>query len=120
MKKQISLALLSICVLFSAAVMAQEKEDKSKRPSPPAKAEGVADGAKIAIDYSKPSAKGRKMIGGNEPFGKVWRTGANAATKIKLTDTIVMEKHKVLPGEYSLFTKPGVNEWTVILNQTAQ
>jgi len=41
-------------------------------------------------------------------------------TKIKLTDTILMEKHQVLPGEYALFTIPGANEWTVILNKTAQ
>jgi len=74
----------------------------------------------ITITYSRPNLKGRKIFGETEPYGIVWRTGANAATKIKLTDTIVMEKHKVLPGEYSLFTKPGVNEWTVILNQTAQ
>jgi hypothetical protein len=74
----------------------------------------------ITITYSRPNVKGRKVFGETEPYGIVWRTGANAATKIKLTDTIVMEKHQVLPGEYALFTIPGSNEWTVILNQTAQ
>src|SRR6185295_14041039 len=74
----------------------------------------------ISITYSRPNVKGRKIFGETEPYGMVWRTGANAATKIKLTDTIMMEKHQVLPGEYALFTIPGPDEWTVILNQTAQ
>jgi hypothetical protein len=64
--------------------------------------------------------KGRKIFGETEPYGIVWRTGANAATKIKVTDTIMMEKHIVVPGEYSLFTVPGPNEWTVILNETSE
>ena len=74
----------------------------------------------ISITYSRPNVKERKIFGETEPYGLVWRTGANAATKLKLTDTIMMEKHQVLPGEYALFTIPGENEWTVILNQTAQ
>jgi len=74
----------------------------------------------VSITYSRPNVKGRKIFGETEPYGLVWRTGANAATKIKLTDTVTMEKHQVLPGEYGLFTIPGPNEWTVILNQTAQ
>ncbi len=74
----------------------------------------------VSITYSRPNVKGRKIFGETEPYGLVWRTGANAATKIKLTDTITMEKHQVLPGEYALFTIPGPGEWTVILNQTSQ
>lgn len=74
----------------------------------------------VTISYSRPNVKGRKIFGETEPYGLVWRTGANAATKIKLTDTIAIEKHQVLPGEYALFAIPGPNEWTMILNQTAQ
>src|SRR5215470_2337366 len=74
----------------------------------------------ITITYSRPNVKGRKIFGETEPYGIVWRTGANAATKLKLTDTIMIEKHQLLPGEYAVFTIPGPNEWTVILNQTAQ
>src|SRR5262245_46455464 len=73
----------------------------------------------ITITYSRPNVKDRKIFGGMEPYGKVWRTGANAATRIKLTDTIQMEGQALAPGEYSLFTIPGTNEWTVIINQTA-
>ena len=52
------------------------------------------------------------MFGAIEPYGIVWRTGANAATKIKLTDSITIEGHPLAPGEYALFTIPQANEWT--------
>jgi hypothetical protein len=74
----------------------------------------------ITVAYSRPNVKGRKIFGETEPYGLVWRTGANAATRITLTDTIMMEKHPVVPGEYALFTIPGAKEWTVILNQTSK
>ena len=74
----------------------------------------------ITVAYSRPNVKGRKIFGETEPYGLVWRTGANAATKITLTDTIMIEKHQVIPGEYALFTIPGDKEWTVILNQTSK
>jgi hypothetical protein len=73
----------------------------------------------ITITYSRPNVKGRKIFGGIEPYGIVWRTGANAATKIKLTDTVSIEGHALAPGEYALFTVPSANEWTVIFNKTA-
>ena len=105
------------CALTS---MAQEKDDKSKRPSPPAKTEGVADGAKLVIDYSKPSAKGRKMLGGIEPFGNVWRTGANEATTFEVDRTVKIEGKELPKGKYALFTIPGENEWTIIFNKTSE
>ncbi|MEO5564358.1 MAG: DUF2911 domain-containing protein, partial [Chitinophagaceae bacterium] len=74
---------------------------------------------RITVAYSRPNMKGRKIIGGIEPYGIVWRTGANSATKIKLTDTVTIEGHLVAPGEYSLFTIPGAKDWTIIFNKTA-
>jgi hypothetical protein len=74
----------------------------------------------ISITYGRPNLKGRKIFNNIEPFGQVWRTGANSATILKLTDTVIMEGHKVLPGEYALFTIPGATEWTVIINKTAK
>jgi hypothetical protein len=101
--------------------MAQKKsEDKSKRPSPPAKAQGTIDGAKVVIDYSTPSAKGRKMLGGIEPFGKVWRTGANEATTFDVDKNVKIEGKDLPKGKYALFTIPGETEWTIIFNKTAE
>jgi len=74
---------------------------------------------RIMITYSRPNTKGRKIIGEIEPYGLVWRTGANSATKVKLTDTVEIEGHPLAPGEYALFTIPRANEWTVIFNKTA-
>ncbi|MES2808514.1 MAG: DUF2911 domain-containing protein [Bacteroidota bacterium] len=74
----------------------------------------------IDITYGRPNLKGRKIFNNIEPFGVVWRTGANSATIIKLSDTVLLEGNKVLPGEYALFTIPGSNEWTVIINKVAK
>jgi Protein of unknown function (DUF2911) len=71
----------------------------------------------ISVKYYRPNTKGRKIFDGMEPYGIVWRTGANNATVIKLTDTIEVEGHTVAPGAYSLFSIPGADEWTIIFNK---
>ena len=75
---------------------------------------------KITITYSRPNTKGRKVFGDLEPFDKVWRTGANSATVIKLTESVNLNGKIVPAGEYGLFTIPNPTEWTVILSKTAQ
>ena len=92
-------------------------QDKSKRPSPPAVAEGSIDGVKIKVDYSAPSAKGRKMLGGTEAFGKVWRTGANEATVFETDNPAKIEGQALAAGKYELFTIPGEAEWTIIFQK---
>ncbi|QEM12784.1 DUF2911 domain-containing protein [Mucilaginibacter rubeus] len=72
---------------------------------------------KINLTYSRPDVKGRKIFGGMEPYGTVWRTGANSATVIKFTDEVSLEGNKVPAGEYGLFSIPGENEWTIILSK---
>ncbi|MBS1559436.1 MAG: DUF2911 domain-containing protein [Bacteroidetes bacterium] len=114
-----SLLLLVVVSLFSITTYAQ-KDDKSKRSSPPAKAEGTAGGAKIAINYSSPSVKGRKIFGGLEPYGKVWRTGANEATTFTVDKDVKIEGKTLAKGTYALFTIPSENEWTVIFNKNAK
>ncbi len=68
------------------------------------------------IVYGRPSKKGRKMIGEKEPYGKVWRTGANETTEIKLYRDIKFGNLLLKAGTYSLYTIPGKDEWTVIFN----
>ncbi|PAW93044.1 hypothetical protein CKK33_05865 [Mucilaginibacter sp. MD40] len=75
---------------------------------------------KISITYSRPNVKGRKIFGGINPYGQVWRTGANAATTINFTENVVIEGHKVAPGTYSLFSIPNKDVWTIILNKTVK
>jgi hypothetical protein len=74
----------------------------------------------ITLTYSRPNVKGRKMLGGMEPYGKVWRTGANSATVIKFTDDVTLEGHKVPAGEYGLFSIPNADKWTIILSKTSK
>src|SRR5579872_5934581 len=61
---------------------------------------------KITITYSRPSVKGRVIFGGINPYGQVWRTGANAATTITFSENVIIEGHSVMAGTYSLFTIP--------------
>lgn len=75
---------------------------------------------KITVKYSRPNTKGREIFGALEPYGQVWRTGANNATAITFTEDISLEGKKVPAGEYALFTIPGKNEWTIILNKTVK
>ena len=78
---------------------------------------------KIEIVYSRPSLKGRPVFGKGTllaPYGQVWRTGANGATKVTFSDAVTIGG-KVLPaGPYGLFTIPGENEWTIIFNTNSK
>ena len=99
-----------------AAVLYTVAQDKPL--SPPATVEGKIGAANVKITYCQPSARGRKMLGGKEPYGQVWRTGANEATTIEFDKPVKLEGKDVPAGKYSLFTIPGENEWTIILNIT--
>jgi hypothetical protein len=116
--KNIAIIVMLSVVFLSTKTDAQNL--KIPQPSTLQKIEQDLGLGQVTIAYSRPNVKGRKMFGAIEPYGIVWRTGANAATKIKLTDSITIEGHPLAPGEYALFTIPQANEWTVIINQTAQ
>lgn len=109
--------LLSIGLPLLAAAQAQDL--KIPQPSTTQRIEQEFGLGTVSITYSRPNTKGRTIFGAMEPYGLVWRTGANAATKLKLTDSINLDGHPLAPGEYSLFTIPGANEWIIILNKTA-
>ena len=121
MKKLALIAAVIIAVATLAS--AQMAQDKSKRPSPPASAEcKFSDGKTIQVDYSSPRAKGRKIFGDASekalvPYGEIWRTGANEATKF-VTDANVTVGGKSLPaGSYTIFTIPRADKWTLIINK---
>jgi hypothetical protein len=75
---------------------------------------------KISITYSRPNVKGRKIFGGINPYGQVWRTGANNATTITFSENVIIEGNKVPAGTYSLFSVPEKGSWTIILNKKAK
>jgi hypothetical protein len=71
----------------------------------------------ITIAYARPSMKGRTVFAkdGLVPFGTMWRTGANAATKLTFGDDVKIGGKELKKGSYALYTKPDMNEWTVML-----
>lgn len=71
----------------------------------------------IKIVYGQPYRDGRTIFGDWEPYGEVWRTGANEATEITITKPVLMASQQINPGTYSVFTIPGEDRWTVILNR---
>jgi hypothetical protein len=74
-------------------------------------------GARLLVDYGRPSVRGRKVFGGIVPFGEVWRTGANAATQL-VTDRELRFGEAVVPaGTYTLFTIPTAAGWTLVVNK---
>jgi hypothetical protein len=117
MKKIFSFMAIAGLALFSLTACAQ---DKSKRPSPPAKAEAsIETGAKISINYSQPAIKGRTIGKDLEPKqGEVWRTGANEATVFEVSNDVTVEGEKLAAGKYALFTIFNGDECTLIFNKT--
>jgi hypothetical protein len=89
--------------------------------SPRDSTEIMLGGKKIAVSYSRPSARGRKIVGSLVPYDKVWRTGANEATKL-VTQTDLEVGGMVVPkGTYTLYTLPSRAQWKLIINkQTGQ
>src|SRR3712207_7997932 len=69
----------------------------------------------VEVDYSRPNKNNREIFGGLVPYGKVWRTGANATTKIKFSDAVKLGGKDIPAGEYVLFTIPNREDWTVIV-----
>lgn len=110
------LALLLGFVLSAPPARAQQ--DKSKRPSPPAKADcSFKDGKTVHIDYSSPRMKGRKIFGGLVPFGQPWRTGANEATTFVIDTNLMVGDQNVPAGSYTLFTVPNEKSWSLIVSK---
>jgi hypothetical protein len=85
--------------------------------SPRDTARATIAGANIMIDYSRPSARGRTIMGGLVPWGEVWRTGANETTTLITDRALEFGNVRLEPGSYSLFTVPGEAGWELIFNR---
>ncbi|HSY61723.1 MAG TPA: DUF2911 domain-containing protein [Cytophaga sp.] len=111
---KISLIASAIALSLSTLVV-QAQTLKTPAPSTSQtikQAFGLGD---ITLDYSRPSVKGRIIFGDVVPFGKLWRTGANAATKITFSDDVKVEGKDVKAGTYAIYTVPNKDSWEVIL-----
>jgi len=121
-QKYLAFGVSLIVLIWAACAIAQQPpEDKSKRPSPPGTVEVTLKGKKITIEYSRPFLKGRKVGQELAPYGKVWRTGANEATKLITEIDLNIGGTKVPAGKYTLWTLPSEGTWKLIINkQTGQ
>lgn len=114
MKNNILLFIAALTLSFTALdVMAQNQKPKS----PPATASGKIDGITVTVNYAQPAVRGRKIMGELVPFGKVWRTGANATTSIEFSGDVKIGDKTVAKGKYGLYTIPGETEWTIMINK---
>jgi hypothetical protein len=111
--------LIRASVFLTMTLSAMLAYAQEKVLSPLETVEAKIDGVETTIVYCRPSARGRTMIGGKEPFGEVWRTGANAATTIEFEKAVKIEGRNLPAGKYSLFTIPNKTEWTIVFNTVA-
>ena len=90
---------------------------QAAKPSPAATATGKIGTTDVTVNYSSPGVKGRKIFGGLEPYGKVWRAGANEATTVEFSKAVMVEGKPLPAGKYGFFLIPTEKQWTVIFNK---
>lgn len=112
-------ALIALALLQVGEAAAQAIPAPDPRPSQTLIARtALDDGTYVKITYSSPQRRGREVFGELVPYGRVWRTGANEATELTTTGDITLGGHVIPAGTYSLFTIPGEEQWTVIVDKT--
>lgn len=109
MKKLLLIALVTV---FGFSANAQVK---TPQPSPLSKLEQKVGLTDVTIEYSRPAVKGRKIFGDLVPFGKMWRTGANANTKVTFSDDVKIGDTNVKAGTYAIFTIPNEKSWDILV-----
>lgn len=106
---------LSILVFATVPLSAQNLSTPTLSPFSEIKQEvGLTE---IALSYARPSAKGRAIFGDLVPFGEIWRTGANASTKLTFSEEVKIAGNPLPAGTYALYTIPNEREWTIIIHK---
>ncbi len=113
MNKFLFTVLISGCIIGSS----QAQELKLPAPSPSTVVKQDFSTSNIEISYSRPSVRGRKIFGDLIPYGEIWRTGANSATRLTFGEELSFNGHKIPAGSYALYTVPGAKEWKIIINK---
>ena len=114
-----ALTLMALAGTVAAVSPALAQTIEVPAPSAKAKVEqrvGITD---FSVDYSSPAVRGRTIFGGLLPFDRLWRTGANASTKLTVSRDFTFGETMVPKGTYSVFSIPGASSWTFILNKKA-
>lgn len=118
--KSIAYSFLSILFMFLSMGCEEKQEEQPQiRISPKAEVMQTVGFTEVKIDYSRPGVKGRVIWGELVPFDKVWRCGANEATKFTFSADVLINDKPLKAGSYSFFAIPGTEKWTVIFNKIA-
>ncbi|MCT8340428.1 DUF2911 domain-containing protein [Flavobacteriaceae bacterium TK19130] len=107
--KKILLLVAIVAMSFTANAQLE-----APQPSTSQKIEQTIGLTDVTLEYSRPSMKGRTIMGGLVPYDKVWRTGANANTKITFSDPVMIGDTELKAGSYAIYTKPGKDTWEVM------
>ena len=110
------LCMLFLVVGISSTINAQIK---TPQPSPFSKIEQVVGLTDVSLEYSRPAMRGRTIFGDLVPYGQVWRTGANANTKITFGDNVTIDGQELKKGTYAIYTIPNEKTWEVIFYSDA-
>ena len=104
------LVLILCMVVASYSVEAQINTPAPSPSSTLMQKVGLTD---VTIEYSRPSMRGRTIFGDLVPYDKIWRTGANARTKVTFSDDVTVGGKTLEAGSYAIFTKPSASSWDV-------
>jgi hypothetical protein len=110
--KRIAMTVITAAALATTTLHAQQL--KTPAPSPLQTIKQAFALSDISVEYSRPSAKGRTVYGDVVPFGKIWRTGANQATKITFGEDVKVEGNDLKAGTYALYTTPNKDSWDIM------
>ncbi|WP_226389318.1 DUF2911 domain-containing protein [Penaeicola halotolerans] len=115
--KKISLCLAAIIMLCAEVSFAQINMPQASPTVKYSTQIGLTD---VSLEYSRPSARGRKVFGDLVPYAEVWRTGANASTKINFSTDVMVEGKTLPAGNYALYTIPNKESWTIIFSKNTK
>ena len=114
--KWILIVLAALLLLFFFVGMPYLRE-QTKKHSPETTVAYTQNGFDLLVKYSSPFKKGRVIFGELVPYDVVWRTGANEPTTFETKSAIKVIDKSLPSGQYSLWTRPGMNSWQVIFNE---
>lgn len=112
----IFLTVFLVCAFTFNSAVAQERTTDRVMVSPNASVSQTIGLTKVSLTYGRPSVNDREIFGGLVPYNAVWRTGANESTAISFSDDVRVEGELIEEGTYSLYTVPGEDTWTIIIN----
>jgi hypothetical protein len=119
LRRAVPIAAAVAAGILSTALASAQQGLTLPRPSPNATVTQMVGVTEVAIHYSRPGVKGRKVWGELVPYGEVWRTGANENTTISFSTPVKVDGHELPAGLYGLQTLPTATDWTVIFSKDA-